>query len=140
MIDDTGARNGRWTPRGQRARDERQPFRHDLPRALDVLPPLELDPDHGDADRRRRTDAPHARRPVQRRFDREGDQRLDLERVHARRLGQDRHGRRREIGQHIERNAPGRPAAPDEERRRKGDDGGPVAQRPANQAINHDGS
>ena len=89
---------------------------------VDVLAPVELDPDDGDADGRRRAHAPDAGRAVQRRFDRERHQRLDLERVHARRFGQDGDGGRREIGQHVERHARRRPAAPHEKRGRERDD------------------
>ena len=137
MIDETGARNGGSTSGGS-APATSVSFSVTIWRArCDVLSPVELDPDDRDADGRRRAHAAHARRAVQRRLDRERDQRLDLRRGHARRFGQDRDGRRGEIGQHVQRHARRRPAAPDQEGGGQRDDDRRDAQRPANQSVDH---
>ena len=121
----------------QRTRDERELLRDGLAGAVDVLPPIELHPHDGDANRRRGAHPPNARGAIQRGFDREGDQRLDLERVHARRFGEDGHRRRGQIRQHVQRDAGGRPAAPDQERGGEGHHNRTMPERPANESVNH---
>ena len=121
MIDETGARNGGSTLGGNEP-ETSVSFSVTVCRARLMSCP-QSNSTHTTAtptavaERTRRTPAG----AVQRRFDRERDQRLDLERVHARRFGQDRHRRRREIRQHVERNTRRGPAAPHEERRRQRD-------------------
>ena len=99
--------------RRQRAADERELLGDDLPREEDVGAPVEFDPDDRDAQRRRRADAAHARRAVDGALDRERDQRFHLLRRHAAAFGQDRDGRRRQVGEHVDRHvARGPDAAP----------------------------
>ena len=76
MIELIGPSVGRSTPAGRPTRLEA--LGHDLARAVDVLAPLELHPDDGDARPRDRADAAHAGRAVQRRLDGERDEQLDL--------------------------------------------------------------
>ena len=89
--------------RRQRAADQRQLLGDDLARAEDVGAPVEFHPDDGDAQRRRRADAPHARRAVDRRLDRERDQRFHLLGGHPAAFGQNRDGRRGQVGEHVDR-------------------------------------
>ena len=71
MIDEIGARIGRSTCGGSAPADQRQLFGDDLARHEDVGAPVELDPDHRDADGGGRADAPDAGCAVDRGLDRE---------------------------------------------------------------------
>lgn len=75
--------------RRQRPGHKRELLGHGLAGAIDVLPPVEFHPDDGDPDGRCGPDAADTRRAVQRRLDREGNERFDFERIHAGRLGKD---------------------------------------------------
>ena len=127
----------RLDARWQRPRDEREFFGDGLPRARDVLSPIELDPDDGDTDGGCRPYAAYTDRAVQRRLNRQRDERLDLERVHARRLDENRHRRRRQIGQYIERNARRRPPAPCEKGGSQRDHNRPMRERPPDEFVDH---
>ena len=111
MTDDTGASTGAAMPAGSALGDGLQLLGDDLPRAEDVGAPVELDPHDGDALRGRRAHAPHAGGAVHRRLDRERDERLDLLRRHAVRLGEHRDRRRGEVGEDVDRHARRRPRA-----------------------------
>ena len=100
-----GREEGRLDVRRQRACHERELLRHRLPRPGNVLTPVEFNPDDRDAHSGCRAHPTYARGPVQCRLDGERDQRLNLERVHAGRFGQDRDRRGGEIRQHVERNS-----------------------------------
>ena len=132
-----GREEGRLDVRRQRACHERELLRHRLPRPGDVLTPVEFDPDDRDADSGRRAHPTHARGAVQRRLDGERDQRLNLERVHAGRFGQDRDRGGREIRQHVERNSRCGPSAPHEKGGSERHHDGAMPERPANQCVNH---
>ena len=137
MIDDTGARNGGSTPGGSEPATSVS-FSVTVCRARATSCP-QSNSTHTTATptavaERTRL---HADRSVQRRFDRKRDEWLDLERVHARRLDEDRDGRRRQIGQHVERHARRGPAAPHEKRDRQRNDDGPMRERPADEFVNH---
>ena len=111
----------RLDARRQAARDQGQLLVDGLARPRDVLAPVELHPHDRHTDGGRRPHPTHPGRPVQRRFDRERHQRFHLERIHPRRLGQDRHRGRGEVGQHVERDPRCGPSAPHEERGRERD-------------------
>ena len=81
----------------------RDPFGHDLARAVDVLAPGELDPDHGDAGGGDRPHAPDAGGAVHRRFERQRDEQLDLLGGPAGRFREDGDGRGREVGEDVDR-------------------------------------
>ena len=137
MIDDTGARNGGSTPGGSEPDTKRELLGDGLPRAGNVLAPVELDPHDRDTDRCGRAHATYSDGAIQRRFNRQCDHRLDLERIHARRFDEDRDRRRRQIGEHIERHARRRPAAPHEKGGGQRHHDRAMRERPANQSINH---
>ena len=77
----------------------------DLAREIDVLAPLELDPDDRDPRPRDGADAPHAGGAVERRLDREGDEQLELLGRQPLRLGDDGDGGRGEVGEDVDRKA-----------------------------------
>ena len=123
MIDETGARNGGSTPSAAAIPDTSVSFSVTIWRARWMSCPqsnstqMTATPT-AVAERTRRTPAaPLSADSIGKR-----DQRLHLERIHARRFDQNRHGGRREIRQHVQRNPRGRPAAPDQEGRRERDD------------------
>ena len=88
---------------GQHLAHGGEALRHELPRAVDVRRPVELDPDERKADRARAADAADARQPVHGRLDRERDVLLDLVRREPARLGQHDDGRRVELGEDVDR-------------------------------------
>jgi hypothetical protein len=111
----------------QRVARDLQSLRDHLPRSIKIRPPLEFHCDDGDPDLGRRAHAPHARRAIERRFDRERDERLDLGRRHAARFRDDCDRGRREIGEHVYRHARRLVATPQHEERACDHDEQPVA-------------
>ena len=86
------------------------------------------------ADRTRRTPGC----AIERGLDRERDQRLHVGRRHALSFDEDRHGRRRQVRKHVDRHADSDPTADDQEDDAQGQHEGPVAERPRDDAVNHD--
>ena len=119
--------NASW----QRSGNSVQLFSHDLTRALNILPPLELDPDDRYSDCCRGTDPAHPGSAIQRRFDRKGHQRFHLGRNHSRAFHKDGDGRGAQIRQHIDRHFRNAIAAPEKKSRGERKDYGPVMERPA---------
>ena len=76
---------------------------HDLARQIDILSPVELDPDHRHTGARHRAQPAHPRRAVEHRLEREGHQQLHLLGGEARRLGEDRDRGRSEIREDVHR-------------------------------------
>ena len=114
-----------------------QPLRHDLAGAVDVLAPLELDPHDRDAGARDRADAPDPRRAVERGLDGEGHEDLDLLRRHAAGLGDHGDRRRGEVGEDVDREPGGHDGAGDEEDGGHAEDDGAVAERGADDGVEH---
>ncbi len=81
---------------------ELQPLLHELARAIDVHAPVELDEQDREPDPRVGADAHDAGRSVHGCLERPGDQRLDLFRSQARRLGQHGHERAVQIRKDID--------------------------------------
>ena len=96
-------------------RDGLESLGDDLARPVDVLAPLELDPDDGDARPRHRADPPDAGCAVQSGLDREGHEKLDLLGGEALRFGDDGDGGRREVWEDIDRQPSGEEHAGDHE-------------------------
>ena len=122
---------------GERGGRRRQLFGDGLAGPVDVFAPVEVDPDHGEPDRRGRAHPPHSRRAVHHRLDGQGDQRLHVRRGHAPALDQHRHRRRGQVGQHVDRHLPQDDAAPRQERAGAREHRQAVAQRPADERIEH---
>ena len=74
-------------------------------RAVDVLPPVELDPEQREADRARAADAAHRREAAHGRLQRQRDRLLDLVCGQPRTLGQDHDRRRVELGEDVDGHA-----------------------------------
>ena len=133
-----GRRQHRWLDIvRQRGDDRRQLLRHRLPGTINVLTPVEVDPDDGDPDGGGRTDPPHAGPTVERRLDRKGDERLHVGRRDPVSFHQHRHGRRGQIRKHVDRHLRRHVAAPDEERDGHREHDETVSQRPLNETVNH---
>ena len=136
-MEETGARKGVSTPGGSAPVTVAELLRDDLARALNVLTPVELDPDNGDAHCRCRTDAADAGGAVQRGFDRQRNERLHLGGHHPGTFDKNGDSRRAQIREHIHRHLGDRVSTPDQERGRKPEHDGAIVKRPANQRINH---
>ena len=82
-----------------------------------------------------RADTPDARRAVDGALDRERDERFHLLRRHAVAFGEDRHRRRRQIREHVDRHLPRRPHAGGEQQHREPDDEPVMVDRPLNDVV-----
>ena len=122
---------------GQRGDHRRQLLGYDLAGSVDVLSPVEVDPDHREPDGRGRPHPAHPRRPVHHRLDGQGDQRLHVGRGHALPLDEHGHRRRGHVRQHVDRHLAQDDDAPHDERAGAGEHRQAVAQRPANERIQH---
>ena len=122
---------------GERGGRRRQLLGDGLAGPVDVFPPVEVDPDHREPDGGRRPHPAHPRGPVHRRLQRQGDQRLHVGRDHAPPLDEHRHRRRGHIRQHVHRHLPQDRAAPREECAGAGQHRETVAQRPADDGVQH---
>ena len=120
---------------GQRCRDPRELLDHRLARAVDVGAPVEVDPDHRDADRGGRAHPPDLGRAVEGRLDGEGDERLHVAGGEAVTLDQDRHGRSGHVGQHVDRHARGHVASRHEQPGGHRDHAEAVVDRPVDQRV-----
>ena len=80
-------------------------FPDNLPRAVDIRVPSELDEDERKADARHGPNAFDAGCAVDRRFQRHGDERLHFVGSQASGLGENRDGRAVQVGKNIDRNA-----------------------------------
>ena len=124
---------------GQHARERRQPLLHGLPGGADLGVPVELDVDDVQPRGRLAAHGLHAGRPEQGDLDRLRDQRLDFFRGQAGALGHDDDARPVEVGKHVDRQRRRQVAAVDQQRQAEDDDQHPVAQREANDGVEHGG-
>jgi len=130
-----GSEHG-WIDLGRQvAGHQRQLLGHELPRGIDVGAPVELHPDHRDADRGGRSHATDARGAVDRALDGKGDEGLHLVGRHAVALGEDRDGGRRQVGEDVDRHAAGRPDARGQQQRGTGDDEPVMVDRPGDESL-----
>ena len=127
--------HGRVDAVRQRPRDLRELLDHRLAGPVDIGAPVEIDPDHRDADGGGRAHPPHLGRAVERRLDGEGDERFHVAGGEAVALDEHGHRRRRHVGQHVDRHLRGHVSAGHEEAGRHRDHAQAVTDRPLDQRV-----
>ena len=128
---------GRGDVRRQLAAGGLQLLCHDLARAIDVGLPVELNDDDGQPDAGVRAHTPHAGRSIHGGFDREGHEPLDLLGRQAMHFGDDRDGRRCQVGEDIDRCPQRLPRAPGQQDQGCSQHQSTVGQRSTDQRFNH---
>ena len=102
--DGSDGRENRWARApGELGGDKLKLLAYDLARTVDVLTPVELDPDDADSLSGRRAHPPHAGGAVDRGLDGEGDEKLDLLGRHAVRFREHGHRGRGQVREDIDR-------------------------------------
>ena len=123
--------------RRERITDQLQALADDLAGPIWILPPLELDPDHGDTDRGRRAHAADPGGAVERGLNWKSDLDLELLRGHAVGLGEHGDGRRGQVGEDVDGHAPHGGRAPHDEHERGEQHQQAIVQRPADDGVDH---
>ena len=117
--------------------DRLQALGHDLAGEVDVLAPLELDPDHRDARAGDRADASHAGGAVEGRLDREGHEELELLGRQPLGLGDDGDGGRREVREDVDGKARGQRTSGDQQHEGGREDRPSVTERASDHSVEH---
>ena len=127
----------RYGARGQRFAQELQSLEHPRAREVEVDVVLEDHVDHRETERRRRSDHPHARQPLQAYGQGIGDLVLDLLRRASRPVGEDDDLVVGQVRNRVDRRREQGPVAPAPEEQEAGDDEQAIPQRQLDEPVDH---